>query len=435
MSLETESKNKIYKGATLFPWQNAVAKEICIPVNDNKTVVVKSHRQCGKSFMCENILLYYAINKRRSTNAMISPTLNQSRALFKELVNAIVASGIIKAKNEQLLTIDLINGSTIFFKSAEQRDALRGYHISGILILDEAAYLGDDILPLVLPWCNVAGANKLIVSTPFRKDGFYFRYYQMGVAKEKNTISIDWNDYDTSVLLSEEQKKTYKELLPKNQYLTEIEGEFIEDDGMVFTHIIENVARPHYPKHLFVGIDWGAGKGEDSTSITMVNELGDMWYLEYWNDLGTIEQINHIADLLTNDADKIVKIKAEDNSIGHPLTELLIAELKKRGYTSLVNVLEEFTTTNSEKVRLVSLVQVGLEQGEFKLLKDKRFLNEMAAYSATYNNKTGNVSYNAPQGLHDDTVISTMLAFDGYKSGGLTQYTIGFLKNKRVNKR
>ena len=429
--VEKESKNKVYVGATLYPWQKAVADEICIPHNENKVVVVKSHRQCGKSFACINILLFYAINKRRSSNAMISPTLNQSRAMFKELVNAITASGIIKSKNEMLLTIELINGSSIFFKSAEQRDALRGFHVD-FLILDEAAYLTDDILALVLPWRNVSSANMLVVSTPFRKDGFFYRYYCMGLERQKNTVSIDWNDYDTSALLSDEQKQTYKQLLPKNQYLTEIEGEFLEDDGMVFTDIVSAVGNPGESDKVFVGIDWGSGKGEDYTSITMFNGNGEMCLLHYWNDLGTLEQISKLADLLIKYSDKIVKIQAESNSIGSPLIELLTNELIKRGYTGIASTIEPFTTTNAEKVRLVSQLQVGFEQHTIRILNNKKLINELAAYSATYNAKTGNVSYNAPLGLHDDTVISTMLAFDAYKGGAYAQYSFGFVHNKKI---
>lgn len=429
-----ERQNKRYVGATLYEWQKAVTDEICGIENENKTVVVKAHRQAGKSFLCENILLYYAINKKRSSNAMISPTLNQSRALYKEIVNAIVDSGIIKAKNETLLTIDLINGSTIFFKSSEQRDALRGYHIDGILILDEAAYLSDDILQLVLPWRNVSKANMLIVSTPFRKDGFFYRYYLLGVSKEKNTVSIDWSTYDTSALLNEEQKKVYRTVLTKNQYLTEIEGEFIDGDGMVFTNILDNVGtyRTDYNR-LYAGIDFGTGKEGDSTSISIFNEYGEMVYIHYFNDLGTFEQMNVLADDLIRYKDKLVSIYAENNSIGEPLTDVLKKCLRDKGNGVLTGYIEEINTTNQLKVTMVSQVQVGLEQGTIKLLNDSRLLNELAAYAATYNSKTGTVTYNAPSGLHDDTVMSTMLAYHSYKNANdYNQYKIGFVKNRRV---
>ena len=37
--------------------------------------------------------------------------------------------------------------------------------------------------------------------------------------------------------------------------------------------------------------------------------------------------------------------------------------------------------------------------------------------TAEYNAKTRNVSYNAPNGLHDDICIAMMLAYDAYKNG------------------
>ena len=98
-------------------------------------------------------------------------------------------------------------------------------------------------------------------------------------------------------------------------------------------------------------------------------------------------------------------------------------------------MIEDFTTTNSEKVRLVAQVQVGFEQHQLKILNDNKLINELAAYSATYNSKTGNVSYNAPLGLHDDTVISLMLAYDAYKSKSYTQYAISFLRNREIKRR
>ena len=428
-----ESKSKTYVGSALYTWQQAVVDEVCVP-NENKVVVVKARRQCGKSFLCEQLLLWYSINHKRTTSAMVSPTLNQSRALFKEIINAIIDSGVVKAKNETLLTIDLINGSTIFFKSAEQRDALRGYHVD-FLILDEAAFLSDDILSLVLPWRNVSKANMVIVSTPFRKDGFYYRYYQMGLVGEKNTVSVDWSKYDTSALLSEEQKEVYKQILSKNQYLTEIEGEFMDGDGMVFTNILENVGKPQEGTRYYGGIDFATGSNNDSTSFSIFNEHGELVYLHYFNDMKTFEQMNVLADDIIKFKDKLVSIYAENNSIGDPLTDVLRKALRDKGYATLLGLIEEITTTNQLKVTMVSQLQVALEQKAVKLLNDKRLLNELAAYMATYNAKTGTVTYNAPQGLHDDTVMSTLLAFHNYKNhNDYVQYQIAFARNKQAKR-
>ena len=76
------------KTAKLFEWQEAVVRTIFD--NPHDIVVFSSKRQIGKSVAVEQLLLHYAINKRLSTSMVVSPTLNQSRKIYKELRNAIV---------------------------------------------------------------------------------------------------------------------------------------------------------------------------------------------------------------------------------------------------------------------------------------------------------------------------------------------------------
>ena len=164
-----------YVGFRPYEWQRAVINTVCCDSSKGKTVVVKSRRQCGKSIMLENILLWFALNRAGSVSAAISPTLNQSRKLYNDIFKAINGTGVLVKKNESLLTMKFVNGSEIFFKSAEQKDALRGYTISGILCLDESVFIGDDVLELVLPWTQVHRAPLLILSTPKYKTGFFYR--------------------------------------------------------------------------------------------------------------------------------------------------------------------------------------------------------------------------------------------------------------------
>ena len=111
---------------------------------------------------------------------------------------------------------------------------------------------------------------------------------------------------------------------------------------------------------------------------------------------------------------------------------LLKDELDKRGKRDISRLVSPFVTTNSEKVRLVNQLQVALEQKTITLLDDRGLLIQLSAYEATYNPKTNNVSYNAPQGLHDDNCISTMLALDALESGRKAGvYTISFNHNHR----
>ena len=80
----------------------------------------------------------------------------------------------------------LRNGSTIFFKSAEQKDGLRGYTVTGIYVVDEAAFISDEVFFETLAWVNVSQAPVVLCSTPKHKTGFFFKYYMLGLSNEPN---------------------------------------------------------------------------------------------------------------------------------------------------------------------------------------------------------------------------------------------------------
>lgn len=422
-----------YEGPKLYPHQKAVVDEITHQRGTSKTVIVKAHRQAGKSFLCIGVLLYYAINHKATHNAMVSPTLNQSRQMFNELVNSIIDSGIIKKKNETLLELQLVNGSRIFFRSGEMKDGLRGYYVNGILILDEAAYLSDEVAQLVTPWVQVAKSPMLIVSTPKLKAGMFYNYYLMGKERQNNCVSIDWCDFDTSALLSKEQIETYRKILSPNQFKSDILGQFLDNDGMVFTNIDNCIGLPTNELNLYMGIDYGSGSGDDYTSITTFNNKGEMVDIEYFNNLGTFPQVERIAEKIKKYNSNLRYIKTEDNSIGKPLTDLLEKHLREQGMISAINKIHRHFTTNKNKAEMVALFQKGLELNEVKILNDSILKTQLSAYEATYNFKTNTITYNGAQGVHDDTVMSTLIAYSALKESETNAaYCIG---STRMNKR
>ena len=421
----------------LFPWQQAVVDYICNARGTGRVCVTKAPRQRGKTYLTEGVLLHYAINYAKSINAMISPTLAQSRKVFKEIVNAIYSSGIIAKKNETLLEIELINGSTIFFKSSEMGDGLRGFKIDGILILDEAAYLTDDILELILPWRQVSNAPMLLVSTPKIKQGAFYSYWVQGFGDNDLILSIDWCDWDTSCMISDDMIKQYKKVMTANQFKSEILGEWLDDDGMVFTNITDNIIDYEVTASTayYAGIDFGAGNTGDYTSITIFNDLGEMVYLDYFNDLGTFQQVDRIISDLEPFLEKMRKVYAENNSIGSPFIDLILKSARERRLLSLVNKMERWTTSNSSKQKLVTAFCAGLEHSEVKLLNDRVLINQLSSYEATYNVKTQTISYNGAYGTHDDSVMSTMIAWYALKNGERTGiYSIGRGSMKHSNR-
>ena len=196
-----------------------------------------------------------------------------------------------------------------------------------------------------------------------------------------------------------------------------IRDRFLDTDSILFENIKNCIGTPVEGwKELYVGIDWGSGAGGDYTSMCGINEKGQMVFIDYFNDKSTFEQAKYIKDVLDRYRGKVRKVQAESNSIGAPMIELLKKTLEGVGMVDVSRRVTPFTTTNAEKVRLVNALQVALEQSQITLLDDKGLITQLSAYEAQYNPKTNNVSYNAPQGMHDDNCISTMLAWDAYQS-------------------
>lgn len=406
-----------YKGFRPFQYQRDVIDELINANGTGKIVVAKSQRQRGKTTMIANVLLYFSFNFKATKNYCVSPTFAQAKEVYKTITNAIGKSPAVKSANASDLIITLINGSTISFKSAQQGEALRGYTCTGILCIDECAYISDEVYNIIRPWTDFHKAVTLMVSTPFMQDGFYWRYYNYGKEHTHNTTTIDWCDekYKEEMLqiMPAERLEEYRQMLPKTVYLTEYLGEWLTADGSVFTDfkpcIRKNSIQPN--DKLYVGIDWGNGGNNDDTAISIINQNGQQVFLAYWNNLSTNRQMDKLERILKPIEHQIVSIEPEQNSIGTPYTDLL----KNRLQISTQSKVHGFTTTNVSKAEIVSNLQVAFEQGTIQILDDEKQTRELAIYTADYNPKTKNVSYNAPLGMHDDLCIALMLSWDALK--------------------
>ena len=413
-------KVRQFQGIKPFSYQQAVINEVKDAKGSGKTVVVKSRRQVGKSVLIANLLLYYAINYKGTKNYVLSPTLKQGKNIYKSIINAISGCGIIKSKNATDLFITLINGSSISIKSAEQKESLRGETCTGILCIDECAYISSEVYNIVKPWCDFHKAVTLMVSTPFVKSGFFWEYYNHGLNKEYNCVSIDWSDEkyqdDMDFILPPSKLEEYKKLLPKNVFLTDYLGIFIDDDGTVFTDFKKCINKNEIKDSdkLYLGIDWAAGVESDDTVVVAFNQYGQQVYLDYFNKLTPTQQIDRIEKFIVQYKNQIAVVQTELNSLGTPLTDFL----KNRSQLkTIINKFVGFNTTNQSKNAIVQNLQIAFEQGLIEILEDEKQSRELATYTAEYNAKTRNVSYNAPNGLHDDICIAMMLAYDAYKNG------------------
>lgn len=391
----------------LKDWQQEAYDYIADSPNEGKTLVIKAKRQVGKNFLGSAVLLNYC--SLGKVNAILEPSLNQCRRVYKQITKALARSGLLASCNASTLTIEFKNGAEILFKSAGSGDNLRGDTITGVLIIDEAAFIPDEIIETILPTIDANNANLMIISTPLFTSGYFYEEY---IGGGNNKLVLNWNNYDTSEFLSATRLEEYRRKLSPNKFKSEYLGQFITENGLLFNNLQNCTGTPSNEDKIYIGIDFATGSGSDYTAICGINDNGEQVFIKRVKDMAPTQQVEWLASIINQY--KVVKILAEQNSIG----KVYIDMLKKKIKVPITN----WTTTNSSKKDLVTNLQLALENKQITILSDDYMLDELRKYQADVNFKTNVVTYNASVG-NDDQVIALMLAWKAYK-GSLGNYNI-----------
>ena len=375
------------------------------------TLCIKAPRQTGKTLLLENLLLRQSVNYKNTTSILIEPSWSQAKRVMTQIIKACKGTPLVDTSSFQDMIINFYNGSEVIFLSGSQDvDNIRGNTVSknGVLIFDEAAFLKDDVVYKCLPFCNSNNARKIAVSTPLFKEGYFWETYKNSLEKLKNYNLVDFNNYDLSMLLSEEQKEEYKITMPYLIYLTEIAGEFIDAYSTLFgdiNSIIDNSYKGQ--KTNILGIDWSSGTGSDYTAISGYNNLKNMTYFEAFNDISPTEQIEKITNIIgTLSPDSVI---VEANSIGEIYYDMLKKSLINK---HIVTSLKKFETTNESKRRIIENFISLVQQKQTTILDNPILKLQMSAYEIEAT-KTGKITYNGANNTHDDGVISSAIALDG----------------------
>ena len=409
--------NKTIKlGYTLFPWQNDIINGILKYPHDIH--IAKSKRQTGKSITIETVLMFFAINKTNSCNIAISPTLNQGRKMFKEIKKAVSVLPVYESSNASTLEINLTNGSSILFKSAEQDDALRGNTVSGILCIDECAFIKDDIVYQVLPFVDANKAPILITSTPLFKSGVYYDFYMNGLNGVEGFHSIDICDYDTSALLSPEKLEMYRQSVAPQIFRSDYLGQFIEESSEIFgdlKKLCKGVI--HQSKTKVMGVDWStggldSGGNPDETALAILNEFRELEYIEGFSDKDTNQTIDYIINKIVEYG--VSKVVVETNSMGRIYIDLLKRKIVQRGIRCQV---VEFTTTNDSKREIIEDLVVHCSNGTISLIDNKKLFLEMMGF-VVKKTPSGKITYESgSSNIHDDLVLALAFSLYALKQG------------------
>lgn len=363
-------------------------------------LVARWSRQCGKTIFAEIMMIEY-LCRRNTFNAYISPTFAQGKKVFAELVQLLENTGVIAKANAQDLKIDSVYGSTLKFFSMESPTSIRGNTISGILVMDEAAFFpvqlsdgSDPYYNVIFPIIKARKPKVLVISTPNGKQGMYYTLYLKALNKEKGYRELTATIYD-DILIKPEEIEELKRGYPPLAWQQEFMVEFLDNALTVFPGFSERFDREYTGGKCWCAID-PSSVGEDNTILTVINDKSEVRQHKIDGELDV--KYDKIAKLI-NQYNPIATY-CESNSIG----EVMGNEIKKK--LTRKNNFYTFGTTNETKKDYISLLAVAIANGEIHFEKDNTLLfSELSTFTFKLT-KTGNITYAARDGFHDDTVTS-----------------------------
>ena len=354
----------------------------------------------GKTVFSEIMMIEYLCIPH-TFNAYISPTFAQGKKVFAELTQLLDGTGIIKKSNAADLKIESVYGATLKFFSMESPTSIRGNTVSGILVMDEAAFFptqlstGEDpYYNVIFPIIKARKPKVLVISTPNGRQGMYYDLYLKAFNGEKGYYQLTATIYDDDLITNEEIEEL-KRGYPPLAFKQEFEVEFLDNALTVFPNFSTCFDGRYDGGKCWIGID-PSSVGDDNTIVSIINTEGQV--KQYKVD-GTLDQkYDRIAKIINDYHPQATYI--ENNSIG----EVMANEIKKKLIRK--SNFYTFTTTNETKKQYISLLAVDIANNAIHFEEDNRLLySELSTFTFKLT-KTGNITYAAKEGYHDDTVTS-----------------------------
>lgn len=366
--------------------------------------------------------------KKNTFNAYISPTFAQGKKVFSELMQLLDGTGIVTKANAQDLKIETVYGSTLKFFSMESPTSIRGNTISGILVLDEAAFFpvqlsdgSDPYYNVIFPIIKARRPKVLVISTPNGKQGMFHDLYMNAYNGEKGYRELTATIYDDK-LISPEEIEELKRGYPPLAWQQEFMVEFLDNALTVFPGFSDCFDGKFSGGKCWIGID-PSSVGEDNTILTVINDKNEV--RQHKID-GTLDvKYDNIAKLINKY--NPVATYIENNSIG----EVMANEIKKK--LAKKSNFYSFATTNESKKDYISILSVDIANHQIHFEEDNRLLySELSTFTFKLT-KAGNITYAARDGFHDDTVTSLGICLqcrEDFKYAGRPNINFALTKSK-----
>lgn len=368
--------------------------------NDYKFSVIPCGRRVGKTYNSMQWLVLELL-KNPDYSALWVDTRQQNIDAYYQRYFApfLQKLGVPAKYNQQKKLLTFPNGSYMDFGSAERPENLEGFQYDrGVLneagIILKKNSLWDNTLRPMFKGDHV---KVKIIGTSKGKNKF-FDLYQMGKdPDEKEYNSYHYSVFDSPFWSHEELEKIRKRT-PEEVWRQEYLAEFLDGAGSVFRNINQCIREPKHGLRVDVmAVD--LAKHQDFTVITLGNKAEkQIISQDRFNQIDWGFQKKRIYDTWQhNDKPKVL---IDSTGAGDPIFD----DLKAAGMN-----IEGYKFTNESKKELIQGLSVAMDNAQIFYPNIPNLLSELEVFGYDIT-AAGNIRYNAPDGFHDDAVISLALA-------------------------
>lgn len=362
--------------------------------------VVDCGRRWGKTFLGIDLIAEPSV--LRDPVAWFSPTYKMLLEVWRTAER--ILEPITARKSTQDHRIDFVTGGVLEFWSLDHPNAARGRKYKRI-IGDEWAMIPNslDTWNFVLrPTLVDLAGDAYFFSTPKGRNGFW-QMWQYGT----DPLMAEWASWQSPTsenpFIPQSEIEAMRQAMPDRVYRQEILAEFIDDAGGVFRGVMAAATATEQKEAIkghdyVIGVDWG--KHNDFTCIAVI-DLTDkaLVKMDRFNQIDYMIQTGRLNAICQRF--NPIAVIVERNSIGEPLIESLV----RSGLP-----IKPFNTTNATKAAAIDALTLAFEKNELTIIPDPVLISELQAYEME-RLPSGLLRYNAPAGMHDDTVMALAFAW------------------------
>lgn len=312
-----------------------------------------------------------------------------------------------KTFDRQKKILHFLNGSYLDFGSAERPELLEGFQYDFIGVNEAGLVLRKPNLwyNTLQPMCK----NGIVrfVGTPKGKNLFH----QLSIQENNNPeyFTFRLSAYD-SPLWTKEQLDAIRLTTPELIFNQEYLADFTDDGSGVFRNVrncikpIQQLTGGETGNRYVMGVD--LAKHSDFTVITVGDTAtNNIVYTDRFNQLDWGFQKERIIDIHRRFNESLIIM--DSTGVGDPIFDdvsRVIGEDKIQGYKF----------NSSSKKELIESLSIAIQNNNIYYPDIDVLIDELETYEIQVT-RGGNISYNAPEGLHDDFVISLALCWQGLK--------------------